>query len=197
MNRPTRNRRELCVGGSGVQPAERRLPAGANPGLPAGESTFDLCGAEGKRGAGARRSVEAGGGQEVVRGEPHSDGDASAPGVELGDTSEDTRRGDGLDGQRPPPFCGPHGDSTPEQSWNQARALVSETHRRPSSRPFATHPTGIPTPRPILPVRPAIARLRHINAPTNSPDSRPGAGELVDAPGTRLPVSSTGSWWTS
>ena len=53
--------------------------------------------------------------------------------------SEDTRRGDGLDGQRPPPFCGPHGDSTPEPSWNRARALVSETHRRPSRRPFATH----------------------------------------------------------
>ena len=61
--------------------------------------------------------------------------------MELGDKSEDTRRGDGLDGQRLPPFCGPHGDSTPEPSWNQARALVSETHRRPSRRPFATHPT--------------------------------------------------------
>ena len=62
----------------------------------------------------------------------------------MGDTSEDTRRGDGLDGQRLPPFCGPHGDSTPEPSWNQARALVSETHRRPSRRPFATHPTLVP-----------------------------------------------------
>ena len=59
----------------------------------------------------------------------------------MGDKSEDIRRGDGLDGQRLPPFCGPHGDSTPEPSWNQARALVSETHRRPSRRPFATHPT--------------------------------------------------------
>ena len=124
--------------------------------LPAGESTFDLCGAEGKRGAGARRSVEAGGGQEV-RGEPHSDGDASAPGVELGDTSEDTRRGDGLDGQRPPPFCGPHGESTPEPSWNRTRALVSETHRRPSRRPFDTHPTLYPYSAPH-PSRPPCRR---------------------------------------
>ena len=113
--------------------------------------------------------------------------------MELGDTSEDTRHGDGLDGQRLPPFCGPHGDSTPEPSWNQARALVSETHRRPSRRPFAHSPDLVyPTPRPILPVRPAVARLRPISAPTNSPDSRPGGGELVDAPGTHLPASSTG-----
>ena len=89
MNRPTRNRRELCWR-SGVQPAERRLPAGANLAFLRENrpSTYAELKASGEmEHAVAWRLEEV----QEIRGEPHSDGDASALGVELGDKSEDIR----------------------------------------------------------------------------------------------------------